>query len=157
MAATPGWMFRTGGGFFNLAADVGYTIFDGGTLRAQSRAAQQALQQAAAQYRSTVIAALQNVADTLHAIESDAEALKAAASAEQAAQKILAITRSQYQDGYASYPTLLEAERGQQLAAISLAQAQATRFGDTAALYQALGGGWWNRADESTAKGEGSK
>lgn len=147
MATTPDWMFRTGGGFFNLAANAAYTIFDGGTLRAKSRAAEQALIQAGAQYRSTVIAALQNVADTLYTIQSDANALMAAATAAQAAQTALDLTRKQYQLGYVNYQTQLAAEQSYLLSAINLAQAQTNRLGDTAALYQALGGGWWNRSD----------
>lgn len=155
MAATPGWMFRSGGGFFNLAADVAYTIFDGGALRAKSRAAQQALVQAGAQYRGTVIAALQNVADTLHAIQSDAEALKAAAATEQAMELTRDITRKQYEAGYVSYQTLLIAEQNYQQSAVTLIQAQTNRLGDTAALYQALGGGWWNRSAKLAANNEG--
>jgi NodT family efflux transporter outer membrane factor (OMF) lipoprotein len=145
MASTPGWMFKTGGGFFNLTADVAQTIFDGGALRAKSRAAQEALTQAGAQYRSTVIGALQNVADTLHAIEADAEALKAATQNEAASRKVLDLTRKQYETGYASYQTLLLADQNYQQAMLLLIQAQTNRLGDTAALYQALGGGWWNR------------
>jgi NodT family efflux transporter outer membrane factor (OMF) lipoprotein len=147
MASTPGWMFRTGGGFFDLTANVAYSIFDGGSLRAQSRAAQQALEQASAQYRGTVIVALQNVADTLHAIQSDAEALMAAARNEQAMRHMRDLTRKQYETGYVSYQTLLFAEQGYQQAVLVLVQAQTNRLGDTAALYQALGGGWWNRAE----------
>lgn len=145
MASSPAWMFQSGGTFFNLTGNVSQIIFDGGTLRAKSRAAEQALLQAGAQYRSTVITALQNVADTLHAIQSDADALKAAMTAEQASQTVLTLTRKQYQSGYISYQNLLAAQQSYQLSAISLVQAQSTRLGDTAALYQALGGGWWNR------------
>ncbi len=145
MADTPSWMFRSGGGFFNLAASVSQTIFDGGTLRAKSRAAEQALLQAGAQYRSTVITALQNVADTLYTIQSDADALKAAAMAAHAAQTALDLTHKQYQLGYVSYQAQLAAEQSYQQSVINLAQAQTNRLGDTAALYQALGGGWWNR------------
>ena len=147
MASTPDWMFRTGGGFFNLAASVSQTIFDGGTLRARSRAAEQALIQAGAQYRSTVVTALQNVADTLYAIQSDANALKAAAAGAQAAQTALALTRKQYQLGYVNYQVQLTAEQSYLQSAINLAQAQTNRLGDTAILYQALGGGWWNRPE----------
>ena len=147
MASTPDWMFKTGGGFFNIAASVSQTIFDGGTLRAKSRAAEQALLQAGAQYRSTVMTALQNVADTLYTIQSDAKALKAAATAAQAAQTTLDLTRKQYQLGYVNYQTQLAAEQNQLQAVINLAQAQTNRLGDTAALYQALGGGWWNRTE----------
>ena len=151
MASTPGWMFRSGGGFFDLTADIAYTLFDGGSLRARSRAAQQALAEAGAQYRGTVITALQNVADTLHMIEFDAEALQAADRSERAAQTAAELTRKQYQAGYVNYQTLLAAELTQQQAVINRIQAQASRFGDTAALFQALGGGWWNRRDGDAA------
>lgn len=147
MADTPSWMFRSGGGFFNLAASVSQTIFDGGTLRARSRAAEQALLQSGEQYRSTVIAALQNVADTLYAIKSDADVLKQAASAENSAATIAKLTRVQYRLGAVSYQAQLNAAQNYQLARLNLIQAQSVRLGDTVALYQALGGGWWNRAD----------
>ncbi len=147
MADNPSWMFRSGGGFFNLAASVSQTIFDGGTLKARSRAAEQALIGAGAQYRSTVIAALQNVADTLYTIQSDANVLKQAATGAQAAETIAELTRKQYQLGAVNYQTQLAAEQNYQLADINLIQAQTSRLGDTVALYQALGGGWWNRTD----------
>lgn len=153
MADTPGWMFRRGGGFFNVAADVAYTIFDGGTLRAKSRAAQQALVQAGAQYRATVIAALQNVADTLHAIQSDAEALRAADSTARAMELTRDISRKRYDAGDLSYQMLLLAEQNYQQALVALTQAQTNRLGDTAALYLALGGGWWNRPDKMGSTG----
>jgi NodT family efflux transporter outer membrane factor (OMF) lipoprotein len=149
MADSPAWMFRSGGGFFNLAASVSQTIFDGGTLKARSRFAEQALIGAGAQYRSTVIAALQNVADTLYTIQSDALVLKAAASGAQAAKTSAELVRKQYQLGAVSYQTELVTEQNDQLAAINLTQAQASRLGVTVSLYQALGGGWWNRPDIS--------
>ena len=152
MADTPAWMFRSGGGFFNLAASVSQTIFDGGTLKARSRAAEQALIQAGAQYRSTVITALQNVADTLYTIQSDANVLKQAANSEQAAHTIAELTRKQYQLGAVNYQSQLNAEQNYQLAKINLIQAQSGRLGDTVALYHALGGGWWNRAETTDDK-----
>jgi NodT family efflux transporter outer membrane factor (OMF) lipoprotein len=147
MADTPAWMFRSGGGFFNIAANISQIIFDGGTLRAKSRAAQQALLQAGGQYRSIVITALQNVADTLYTIQSDANALKAAAAATQAAKDIFDITHHRYLLGAINYQTQLAAEQSYQLSVINLIQAQTNRLGDSASLYQALGGGWWNRTD----------
>jgi NodT family efflux transporter outer membrane factor (OMF) lipoprotein len=150
MADTPGWMFRTGGGFFNLAASVSQTIFDGGTLRARSRAAEQALLQAGALYRSTVITALQSVADTLYTVQSDANALKASAASAQATQTAFDLTSTQYRLGAINYQTQLAAEQNYQLSVINLVQAQTNRLGDTATLYQALGGGWWNRTDIAT-------
>lgn len=145
MATSPDWMLRSGGTFFSLTGNISQLIFDGGTLRAKSRAAEQALVQAGAQYRSTVITALQNVADTLHAIRADADALKAAVAAEQASLSLLKLTRKQYQLGFVSYQALLLAQQNYQVAALGVIQAQSARLGDTAALYQALGGGWWNQ------------
>lgn len=150
MASTPSWMFKNGGGFFNLTGDIAQTIFDGGTLRAKSRAAQQGLAQAGAQYRSVVMAALQNVADALYVIQSDAQALKAATDGAQAASKLSELTRKQYEAGYVDFQTALLAQQNEQLASINLIQAQTNRLGDTAALFQALGGGWWNHQDDHT-------
>ncbi len=152
MASSPVWMFRNGGGFFDLTGNVAQTIFDGGTLRAQSRAAQEAMNQAAAQYRSVVMTALQNVADALYVIQSDAQALKAAATVAKAGSDVSALTRKQYEAGYVDYQTWLVAQQNEQLAAINLVQAQTNRLGDTAALFQALGGGWWNREKMNTAE-----
>lgn len=147
MASTPDWMFRDGGSFFSVLADVSLSLFDGGTLKAREQSAREGLSQAAAEYRRVVITAFQNVADTLHAIQFDAEYLKAALRSEVALKQTAALTRKQYALGYTSYQPVLLAEQNLQQAEINLIQAQATRLGDTAALYQALGGGWWNRQD----------
>jgi len=98
-------------------------------------------------YRSTVITAFQNVADALHALQSDAETLKAAYAAERAAFKSLEIARRQLQLGAIGYLGLLTTQTTYQTALVALVQAQAARYADTAALFQALGGGWWNRED----------
>ena len=113
----------------------------------RKRAAEAALDQAEAQYRSTVIAAFQNVADTLHALQSDAKALKAAAAFEQATKRSLTLAQEQFELCYVNYLSLLSAEQAYQQAVINLVQAQANRFADTSALFMALGGGWWNRPD----------
>jgi len=94
------------------------------------------------------------VADTLTALEQDAAALKAAAAAAAAAKVTLDLAQRQLQDGYAAYLGLLSAEQAYQQTVISLVQAQANRYADTAALFQALGGGWWHRADLSKDKNE---
>jgi outer membrane protein TolC len=120
-------------------------IFRGGELTAKRRAAIAAYDQAEAQYRQTVLQAFQNVADALRALEMDAQTLKAQADAEAAARASMDLVRQQFQLGAASYLALLNAERQHQQARISLVQAQAARFSDTAALFQALGGGWWSR------------
>ena len=140
-------LFAGGTGFWSLAGLITQPIFQGGTLLHRQRAAEAAYDQAAAQYRSTVLTAFQNVADTLHAIQSDAEAVKAATAAERAAAKSLSIARHRLELGDISYLGLLNAEQTYQQAEIALVQAQANRYADTVALFQALGGGWWNRSD----------
>ena len=87
------------------------------------------------------------MADTLAALEQDADGLTAAAAARDAARVTLDLSRQQWQTGYASYLALLSAEQAYNQAVINLVQAQANRYADTAALFEALGGGWWNRAD----------
>ncbi len=144
MASQADWMFRSGGGFFSLIGSVSQSVFDGGTLSAREKMAREALVQAEATYRSTVISAFQNVADTLHAIEQDAGSLQGAARTEAAMKDALEITENQYRYGLVNYQTLLAARQSYQVAAINLTQAQVLRLGDTAALYMALGGGWWN-------------
>ena len=141
-----------GTAFWTLAGNVAQTVFDAGTLLHKERAAVAAFDQAAAMYRSTVIAAFQNVADTLHALQSDADTVKAAYAAERAAFKSLEIARRQLQLGAIGYLGLLTAENTYDTALLALVQAQAARYADTAALFQALGGGWWNRADAPPAK-----
>lgn len=140
-------LFSGGNGFWDLTAGVTQPIFDAGILKHRERAARDAYVQAAEQYRSTVLTAFQNVADTLHALEQDADALKSAAAAKTAAGVTLRLARKQYQSGYASYLALLSAEQTYQQAEMSLVLAEANRYADTAALFQALGGGWWNRTD----------
>ena len=146
-ATTFSQLFNYGSGGWSLAGDISQPIFQGFTLLHRQRAANQALIQAAAEYRSTVISAYQNVADTLHALQSDADALKAAAASEHTAKHAFDLTTRQYQTGYANLLTLLGTEETYDQAVIATAQAQANRYADTAALFEALGGGWWNRAD----------
>ncbi len=147
MALAFGNIFSAGNGFRDATAGVTQPIFEGGTLMHKERAARAAYVQADQQYRSTVLTAFQNVADTLHALEQDADGLKAAVAARDAAKLTLDLTTRQMQAGYVSYLALLSAEQSYQQAVINLVQAQANRYADTAALFQALGGGWWNRPD----------
>ncbi|TCV93376.1 NodT family efflux transporter outer membrane factor (OMF) lipoprotein [Luteibacter rhizovicinus] len=140
-------LFTAGTGFWSLGANLTQPLYDGGALKHKQRAAEAGYRQAAAQYRGTVIAAVQNVADVLHAIRSDAEALVAAERAERAAARSLDIARRQLDLGDISQSVMLSAELAWQQTNIALVQARAARFTDTAALFQALGGGWWNRHD----------
>jgi outer membrane protein TolC len=120
-------------------------VFHGGELRAKRRQAFDDLDQATAQYRSTVLSALQDVADTLRALQDDALQLAAVREAESAAHDGLDITRRQYQAGGTSYVNLLIAQRQYAQARLTRIQAEMARMTDSAALLQALGGGWWNR------------
>jgi NodT family efflux transporter outer membrane factor (OMF) lipoprotein len=148
MALTGSKIFNSSAaGFWTLAGSATQPIFEGGALLHKERAARAAYVEAAEQYRKTVLTAFQNVADTLHALEQDADALKASSAAEAAAKVTLDMTRRQVQSGYAAYLALLSAEQTYQQALIARVQAQASRYADTAALFLALGGGWWNRAD----------
>jgi NodT family efflux transporter outer membrane factor (OMF) lipoprotein len=140
-------LFSDSTGFWDVGAGVTQPIFEGGTLLHRERAAKAAFTEAEEQYRSTVLTAFQNVADTLNALQQDADALKTAAAAKEAAAITLDLTKKQYQTGYVNYLGLLNAEQSYQQALLNLVQAQANRYADTAALFQALGGGWWNRPD----------
>jgi NodT family efflux transporter outer membrane factor (OMF) lipoprotein len=142
-------VFKSGTGFWNLGAAITAPIFEGGTLLHQQRAAKAAYVQAAEQYRSTVLGAFQNVADTLVALQQDANGLKAAAAAADAAKVTLDLSQRQEQAGYANYLAVLNAEQAWLQARIALVQAQANRYTDTAALFQALGGGWWHHPDST--------
>jgi NodT family efflux transporter outer membrane factor (OMF) lipoprotein len=142
-----GQVFKAGTGFWDLGAAITAPIFQGGTLLHQERAAKAAYVVAAEQYRSTVLTAFQNVADTLVALDQDAEGLKSAAAAAAAAKVTLDLSQRQWKAGYASFLTLSTAEQADLQAQINLVQAQANRYADTAALFQALGGGWWHRPE----------
>lgn len=148
-----GSLFSNGTAVWNLGAGLLQPLFHGGELSAKRRAAIAAYDQAAALYRATVLQAFQNVADVLRALDADARTLQAQADAEEAARDSLDLTQKQFQLGAVNYLSLLNAERQYQQARIGLVQAKAARFADTAALFQALGGGWWNRGrDEAQSE-----
>jgi NodT family efflux transporter outer membrane factor (OMF) lipoprotein len=132
---------------WSLGASLAQPIFKGGQLTHQRRAAVAAAQEAAANYRATVITAFQNVSDTLHALQGDADALAAEALAQNTAAESLKLVQAQYKSGAASYLQVLTSEQSYQSATVALIKARAQRYADTAALFQALGGGWWNRSD----------
>jgi len=136
-------------GFWSVGASLTQTLFAGGALHHRHLAADAALDQAGAQYRAAVIQACQNVADTLRALAADAEALKASAAADRAAKAQFDIARQQQSLGAISLVALMNAEHAYQQAELAVVQAEANRYADTAALFQALGGGWWNRPKET--------
>jgi NodT family efflux transporter outer membrane factor (OMF) lipoprotein len=149
-----GQLFAPGNGFWSVGGSITQTLFDAGALLHKRRAADAAMGQAAAQYKAAVILACQNVADTLRALKADADALRAAATAEDAAHATFITAQRQLKFGTISEAALMNAEQTYQQAEIALVQARANRYSDTAALYQALGGGWWNRKDEGERDGQ---
>jgi NodT family efflux transporter outer membrane factor (OMF) lipoprotein len=140
-----GDLFSPYTGFWSLGGSLTQTLFDAGALLHHKRAADAALDQAAAQYRAAVILACQNVADALVALQTDAEAVSANATAATAAARTLELARRQHELGTISTVAVIADEQSYQQAQINLVQAQANRYADTAGLFQALGGGWWNR------------
>lgn len=152
ITGTYGWTALTLQDFFSstnniwsYGTQIAQPLFKGGSLISQRRAAVAAFEAACAQYRQTVLQAFQNVADALLAIEMDAQELQAQKQAEKAAKNTLNLTQQQLKLGAINYLTFLNAEQQYQQIIINRIQAQAARYNDTAALFQALGGGWWNR------------
>jgi NodT family efflux transporter outer membrane factor (OMF) lipoprotein len=144
-------LFKGAATVWSLGAGLTQPIFNAGELRAKKRAAVDAYQQADAQYRYTVLTAFQNVADSLRNLDTDALALKAYAESESVAKQSVDLSQAQYRLGAVTFFQLLQNETLYQQARVNLAQAQATRLADTAALYQSLGGGWWNRSESIAA------
>lgn len=143
-----GQLFTPYTGFWDAGASLTQTLFDAGALLHRRRAADAALDEAAAQYRAAVILACQNVADALRALQADADALKASAEAERAARLTFDLAQRQRELGTISWVAVLNAEQSYRTAQLALVQAQANRYSDTAGLFQSLGGGWWNRSGE---------
>jgi NodT family efflux transporter outer membrane factor (OMF) lipoprotein len=149
---TSNGLFGTGTGAWSAGASLLQPLFHGGELRYKRRAAVADLEHADAVYRQTVLAALQEVADSLRALEADARALRAQVESETTASDAFDISKKQFQAGGISYVTVLNAQRLFLQARQSRVQAQAIRYSDSAALFQALGGGWWNRKDQEVAR-----
>ena len=140
-------LFSPGTGFWMIAGNVAQTVFDAGTLAHKQRATEETFNQSAALYRSVVLVAFQNVADVLRALQSDARAVSAAIAAENSAARSIELVRRQVEQGQVSVPALLQAQQAYLQTSLARVQAQAARLADTVALFQALGGGWWNRRD----------
>jgi NodT family efflux transporter outer membrane factor (OMF) lipoprotein len=145
-ALTIGQLLKTGNGFWDLGASLTQTLFDAGALLHKHRAAEAALDEAGAQYRGAVILACQNVADTLRALQTDGAALKANAEAARVTAAALDLARHQHELGTISFISVLAAEQAYEQAELARVQSDANRYSDTAGLFQALGGGWWNRS-----------
>lgn len=141
----PANLFSSPNVTWNIATQIIQPIFNGSSLQAKRRAAIAGFEQAYAQYRQTVLQAFQNVADSLRAIENDAKIFRDNFQAETSAKDSLIMSHKQFRLGSISYLSLLNAERQYQQIKISRIQAQAARYNDTVALFQSLGGGWWNK------------
>lgn len=150
-ASTLARVFATPGQFFSIAGGITQSLLDGGTLQHRQRAAEATYAQAAAQYRNTVLTAFQNVADTLQAIFTDADGLRACVAAERSSGQTLALVRRQLASGYIDRLALLSAEQAHDQALLAVANARAVRLGETVSLFQALGGGWWSRPQDDSA------
>lgn len=150
-AFTLSQLFTSSSIFWTLAASVTQPVIDGGALKHREAAARATFDQSAAQYRATVLGAFQDVANALTAIDTDTRALQAAINAERATSKSLARAREQLHLGDTSALSVLLAQQAWQQAVLNLVQARAARLSDTAALFAALGGGWWNRPDDAAA------
>jgi NodT family efflux transporter outer membrane factor (OMF) lipoprotein len=150
-ALEAGSLFTPDNLLWSLVAGVTQPIFEGGTLSAKRKASIAALQASGAQYQVTVLAAFQNVANALQALQYDADTLAADQVAEQASARSLKVIQSQVQLGGQPFTAVLTAQSTYQTAIIARVKAQASRLSDSAALYQALGGGWWHRDDPGKA------
>jgi NodT family efflux transporter outer membrane factor (OMF) lipoprotein len=145
-------LFTPGTGFWMIAGNVAQTVFDAGTLENKQRAAEAAYDQATSQYRAVVLTAFQNVADALRALQADARAVEAATDAERSANRSIDLVRRQVEQGQVSIPILLAAQQAYLQTSLARVQAEAARLADTVALFQALGGGWWNRPESATQR-----
>ncbi len=140
-------LFKSQSTIWSLGGSITQPIFYAGQLTSQKRAAVAAYEGAREQYRQTVLLALENVADNLRALDIDARNLESVARVETLAHDTLNLTETQYRLGAVSSLALLDAQRQFAQAHVNLVAAQANRFSDTAALFQSMGGGWWNRTD----------
>ncbi len=148
-ALSPSKLFTNPNLAYSVAGNVTQKIFDGGNLYHTKEADVATYQQDLEKYRSTVLSAFQNVANSLRAIQTDADTLKAQAAAEKVSFESLNLSQEQFKTGSVTYPTVLNAQQTYQNARISRIKAQAARYSDTVALYQSLGGGWWHRLDQT--------
>ena len=150
-AASGTRLFSAGTGIWSLAGSIAQPIFDAGALEHRKRAAVAAYDESAGLYRGTLLIAFQDVANALRALEFDAEALNQQVIAERSAQTSLDLVQAQFRLGAVAYINLLTAQQSYQDTVLARVKAQAARYSDTTALFQALGGGWWNRQDVDPA------
>ena len=137
-------LFPANGRAWSVGANATAPLFEGGTLWFRRKAAIDSYQQAVALYRQTVLSAFEQVADTLRALDHDAETLGAEEAALAAAKEALHLIQANYEAGLSTYLDVLTADALYHQAQIAELQAIAVRYQDTVALFAALGGGWWS-------------
>jgi len=139
-------------GFSLLAASIAQPLFHAGELKAEKRMAEAAFDQAGAAYREVVLSGLQNVADILVSLDADAKTLSERANATKLAKAAYDITAKQYETGGVSLLALLDAQRQYVATSVDETRAMGDRFADSAALFQALGGGWWSEEGKAPSR-----
>ncbi len=147
-----GTNFTSGSDVWNLGASLSQPIFNGGSLRAEKRKAVAAYEEAGSVYQQTVLQAFREVADVLRAIDHDAQALQAQTDAAAQAETAYQIASQRYSAGGISQVALLDAQRQQLETALNRVAYQGNRYSDSATLFQALGGGWWNERPAGEGK-----
>ena len=139
-----GTLTAASGKFWSIGPSATIPIFQGTTLWFGRKAAIDAYQQSRANYRQTVLSAFAQVADSLNALEHDAQALKAQVEARRASGEALKLLKANYRAGIVDYLAVLTADVQYHETTITYLQSVALRYQDTVALFVALGGGWWN-------------
>jgi NodT family efflux transporter outer membrane factor (OMF) lipoprotein len=139
--------------FWSIGPSVTTPVFQGTSLWFVRRAAIDAYHLSQANYRQAVLGAFEQVADSLKALEHDAEALQAQVEAQRATGEAVNLLQVNYRTGMAAYLDVLTADVQFHEATIAYLQAVAQRLQDTVVLFVALGGGWWNEKSPKT-KGE---
>jgi len=145
-----GTSFTAGSGVWSVGASLAQPIFNGGALRAERRKALAAYQEAGSVYQQTLLQAFLEVANALRAIEHDAQTLQAQSQAAAQAEGTYQIASRRYSAGGISQLTLLDAQRQYLQTMLDQTNSAASRYADSASLFQALGGGWWNETRAST-------
>lgn len=150
--SSTGSLFGSAGRFWSVGPSIDIPVFEGGRLWYGRQAAIDAYRQASVNYRQVVLVSFAQVADVLKALEYDAQVLQKQAEAQVAAQEALRLLQANYRSGLVTYLELLVADVQLHQVNIAYLQALAQRHQDTVALFVALGGGWWNRADAGAGR-----
>ena len=142
-----GTSFTNGGSVWSLGATLAQPVFNGGALRAERRKAIDAYDEAGAAYQQVVLQAFEQVADSLRAVDNDAQTLQARTEAALQAEATYNIAAQRYTAGGISQLSVLDAQRQYLQTTLDRTTSAANRYSDSAALFQSLGGEWWNETN----------